>query len=194
VLESTSKFDVLRESCKRLPHGTRGRYVAGCKCMRCRAANSRYNTERERERKDGDVRHIVPADRAQAHLLKLSKLGIGRRAVAAASDISGSILLQIRSGRRKNIRASTERRILSVDSKAVSGGALIPAAPTWRLLNKLLERGYTKAQLAIWMGFKTPALQIKRDVITAETAVKVERLYRLIEAGKLRRGERAEVA
>ena len=29
------------------PHGTRLKYMGGCKCMLCRAANSRYETERK---------------------------------------------------------------------------------------------------------------------------------------------------
>ena len=47
------------------PHGTRARYSAGCKCMFCRAANSRYKVARALERKNGNANPIVSAERAR---------------------------------------------------------------------------------------------------------------------------------
>ena len=55
------------------PHGTRLKYMGGCKCMLCRAANSRYETERAVARKNGDWNGIVDARAARRHILKLSK-------------------------------------------------------------------------------------------------------------------------
>ena len=43
------------------PHGTRHRYLSGCKCVPCRAANSRYSTERAAAQRAGDWRGFVPA-------------------------------------------------------------------------------------------------------------------------------------
>lgn len=36
------------------PHGVRLRYMAGCRCLKCRMANSNYETMRARARKAGD--------------------------------------------------------------------------------------------------------------------------------------------
>ncbi len=183
-------FGALRERCTDKPHGTRARYVAGCKCVPCRAANSRYNTEREAAKKAGDYRGIVSADRARRHLLKLSKQGVGYKAVADACGSSHTIVGNVAWGYRKQIRASTERAILSVDAQALADGARVPAGPTWRIINTLVAEGYSKAQLARWLGHKVPALQMRRDWVIARTASKVERLARLIEAGKMQRPER----
>jgi hypothetical protein len=160
------------------PHGTRLRYLAGCRCMLCRAANSRYECERAAARRRGRGNGIVDASRARAHLLRLSRAGVGRDAVRHASDVSRTVLQGIAAGRKTMIRAETERRILAVDASARADGSLVPAGRTWQRIDELLEEGYTKAFIARALGAKTPALQVRRDRILARTAVKVERLYR----------------
>lgn len=160
------------------PHGTRLRYISGCRCVPCRAANSRYESERLAARKRGEWNGIVCADRARAHLLALSRAGVGRRAVAAASGVALTIIHEVRAGRRPQIRAMTERRLLAVDGQALSDGAKVPAGPTWRRVRQLLAEGYTKAFLARELGAQRPALQLGRRRVLAVTAVRVERLHR----------------
>ena len=101
---------VLRE---RHPHGTRVRYMTGCKCMLCRAANSRYESDRAVARKNGDWNGIVPATMARCHLLKLSRRGIGRRLIAEACGVSQSTLAAIKARRKTNIQARTSPRHFS---------------------------------------------------------------------------------
>ena len=160
------------------PHGSRLRYMAGCHCVECRKANSAYENERQKARRQGDWNGIVSAEKARRHILKLSKIGVGRKAVAAASDISETIIAEIRSGAKKNIRARTERLILAVTKEMASDRALVSAKETWRLIEKLLEEGYTITQLAHRLGYKKPVLQIGKDRITARTADRIKQLYR----------------
>jgi hypothetical protein len=161
-------------------HGTRLKYMAGCKCLPCRAANSRYECERAKARLAGDWNGLVPALAARRHLLRLSKQGVGRRAVAAACDVSLTIVASIRSGTRTQIRKRTQDRILGVTRLAVSDAALVPANETWRQINALLEEGFTKAELARRLGFRTPALQVGKGKILARTAARVDRLFRML--------------
>jgi hypothetical protein len=181
------RFAAIQAASARKPHGTRARYVSGCKCMHCRAANSNYNTERTRLRAGGDTRDIVPAKAARQHVRHLSTRGVGYKAVADAARVAPSIVLQIRSGTRKQIRQNTERQILAVDESVRGDKALVSAAPAWAKINDLLERGYTRGQIAVWLGCKNRALQLKRDMITARSAMRVERMCALLNAGKLRR-------
>jgi len=189
MTQRSARIAALIESCAIKPHGWRARYMAGCRCLPCRAAHARYNTECERRVKGGITNKIVPANRAREHLLQLSKLGVGRRAVRAATDVAESILHQIAKGRRLQIREETERRILAVDESARADHSLVDAAPTWKLLDELLARGYSRTQIARWLGSKskTPALQLSRGKILARQAVRVQRLYRKVQAGLLRR-------
>lgn len=163
-------------------HGDRLRYMAGCRCIECRRANTAYERERQKARKNGDWNGIVSAKNARAHLLKLSKQGIGRRAVQAVTDISDTVLSAIRSGAKKQVRARTERKILAVTKDMASDNALTSAVGTWKLINKLLEKGFTKTLLAYSLGYKTHALQIGKTQVTVRNAYEVRRLYEKLEA------------
>jgi hypothetical protein len=208
---------------ERYAHGTRSRYVTGCRCDACREANRLYYHERQakaraaalelavapvaagrlcpgiegepckkgvRLRKDSiggicsDCRvrltwnGLVPAARAREHLLKLSEAGVGRRAVEAASDIASSILSDVFTGKAAHIRRDTERRILQVDELALADHSLVPARPTLKRIRELVRLGYTRGELAQRLGYVNAALQLKRGLITARNAHRVERLHR----------------
>lgn len=160
------------------PHGERMRYMAGCRCDACRAANSRYESERSRARQSGDWNGIVPAAAARAHILRLRRCNVGRRAIAAATDIGETIVHEIATGKRRRIRARTERRILAVSSVARFDRSLVSAGRTWQLVRELLHEEYTEAFLAQRLGFATARLQFGRERVTARTAYRVERLHR----------------
>lgn len=161
----------------RHPHGVRVRYMAGCRCLKCRMANSNYETERARARKAGDWNGIVDATPARQHIRKLSRQGVGYKLVAEAADLPTSIVFGIRTGDRPRARARTVRKILEVSTACRGDSTLISAKPTWRRIEILLEEGYTKAALAKMLGYDRPALQIGRERVTVRNAAKVERLY-----------------
>lgn len=169
----------------RHPHGSRVRYMTGCRCVPCRAANSRYESERLVARKNGDWNGLVLADRARAHLLLLSRRGIGRHLVADCSGVSQSMLAAIKSRRKTSIRARTERRILSVSEEARGAKTLVGAGPVWAQINRLLREGFSKKEIARRLGSKAknPALQLRPDVVTALNAMRVEKLHAAVMAG-----------
>lgn len=158
-------------------HGDRLRYIAGCRCDACRRANSAYENERQRARKSGDWNGIVSADAARKHMLKLSRHGVGRRAIGAATDIADTVLSDIRRGVKHRIRARTERLILAVTLAIASDHALQSAAPTHALIAELIEEGYTERFLAQRLGYAHPYLQFG-ELITVRNAARVERLHR----------------
>jgi hypothetical protein len=180
LLEMHTRLDRLAP---RKPHGTRVRYLGGCRCLPCRAANSRYSAERDRLNREGQGNPIVPADRARAHILQLSRQGVGYKAVASTAGVNKGIVLGIRTGTRTNLRKQSEARILAVDAQCLSDAAVVPAAPTWSLIRELLDEGFTKQELARRLGYTSPQLQFKRDTITARNASRVERFYRQIMRG-----------
>ena len=92
-------------------------------------------------------------------------------------------------GGKRFLRVPTEAAILSVHREALADRALVPAGPTWEKIKRLLDDGYTKTQIAKWLGSraKTPALQLRQDFITAKSASAVDRLCRKLDAGLLRR-------
>jgi hypothetical protein len=165
------------ELAKDRPCGDRLRYVAGCRCDDCRAANAAYERERIKARAAGDWNGLVPAEKARAHIRKLSRQGVGRRAIGAASDVGDTTLSKIRSGRKLQIRARTERAILAVTRAMASDHSLVSAARTWQRIDLLIDEGYTEAFLAKELGYTNPYLQLGRDQVTVRNAYEVERLY-----------------
>lgn len=161
-----------------IAHGRRARYVAGCRCELCRAANRNYARKRGRAQREGDWNGLVDAARARAHLVSLSRRGVGRRAVAAATDVSQTVILDIRTGKKTRIRARTERKILGVTTAARSDRGLVKPGRTFRLIEQLQEEGFSKAELARRLGYKAPALQFTRHRMTVRNVAAVERLYR----------------
>lgn len=158
-------------------HGDRLRYMSGCRCGECRAANSRYERVRQKARKAGDWNGIVPSDKARAHIRKLARQGVGRRSISAAADVPDSIVFAIRAGKKPHIRARTERKILAVTPAMRGDRSLVPAGPLWRRIGLLLEEGYTKTQLAKMLGYAA-ALQFNKRRVTARSDADVAALYR----------------
>lgn len=169
------------------PCGDRLRYIAGCRCSECRRANTAYEKARAAARKAGDWNGIVDAARARAHLAALSMQGVGRRTVCDVSGVADSVLTEIIAGRKTRIRARTERAIVAVTTQAAADRALVSATETWCLIDELVNHGYTKTELATALGYKTRALQFKRQHVTVRSAFEVRKLYdrlKLIDARK----------
>lgn len=169
-----------RELAKNYEHGTRMKYMGGCRCLPCRGANSQYETDRMKEvRESGRRTGVVCAREARDHLAWLSYNGVGLRSVHEASGVSLTVLREISMGRKTRIFGKTEHRILEVDLGAMAAGAIVSSYSTWKLIDRLLEEGFTKTYLARRLGStsKTPALQIGKEKVLESTRVAVERLY-----------------
>jgi hypothetical protein len=165
------------------PHGVRARYTSGCRYADCRRANAAYQSGRARALVYGRANPIVDASPVRAHLQQLRAQGLGRDAVAAASDVRATTVGDLAAGKKKRIRKATADRLLAVTAAAIADGALVDAGPTWKLIRKLLREGFTRGELAQRLGAKTPALQLRRRRVLASTAQKVARFYSTIMAG-----------
>jgi hypothetical protein len=159
-------------------HGTRMRYRGGCRCDDCRRGNAEYERQRMVARASGDWNGLVSADRARAHLRGLSKQGVGRRAVAAATDVAVSVIADIRRGVKTTIRARTERKILAVTPAVASDGARVRATATWRAIRDLLDEGYTRKDIARRLGYRSDSLQLGRRFVTVRNAYLVAKAHR----------------
>jgi len=184
------KWAAIRDAASRSPHGTNARYSSGCRCEPCRLARSQYLSDTKWRLSRGHGRS-VSTERARRHILELSRRGMGYLAVAEAASVNHGIVWGIRQGVRKRARWATVERILRVDLSCARAGTRVPAGPTWRILNELIDRGFSKRQIAIWMGFrgKGSSLQLRHDLVTAENAARVRKVKSLLDAGKLRRGD-----
>lgn len=161
------------------PHGTRIRYVGGCRCLPCRCANARYATERAHAIKAGDTRELVDATPARRHLEMLSRRGVGYKTVADSARLARSSVAKIKYRKRLRIRASTLRALLAVTPALLPDSALVSGAGTRRRIAALVDEGFSKAFLARELGYGSPALQMAaRELVTVRTRARVAALYR----------------
>lgn len=168
----------IAELAARKPHGTRLRYKAGCKCLKCRMANSNYETTRARARKAGDWNGIVDAGEARTHILKLGRRGVGYKQVARAAGVGKTTLLEVRTGRKRRIRARSARAILQVTKDMKAPHAYTAAHRLWRRIHALLEEGFTRSDLARLLGYRRCGLQFNRRVVTVANDRAVALLHR----------------
>jgi hypothetical protein len=154
--------------------------MGGCKCMLCRAANSRYETGRDALRRAGLSNGVVSADRTRAELRRLSRRGIGYKTAAMNAGVSRTNLAKVLFGGRLHVRAMTEKRVLELGGQRVADHALIRAGQSWRRLRWLINQGFSKTEIARRLGQRAhpPALQIGRTQITGRNARKIEQLWR----------------
>ena len=167
----------IKELGARRPHGTRLRYMSGCKCFKCRMANSTYEHERSKARAAGESDHIISAREVIAHIRELSRQGVGYKQVAAAASLARSTVAKLLNGKRSRIRAQAARRILAVTVIARADGVTVSAKGLWMRINRLLEEGYTKKYLAQRLG-RGVAIQFNKHRVTVRTDADVRRLYR----------------
>jgi hypothetical protein len=133
--------------------------------------------------------HKIPATETRKHILKLSRRGIGVGTIADCAGVSATVVGLVRCGVKRIIYNTTAERVLAVDETAQQNKQIVSARESHHILNTLVEYGYTKRQLAIWMGYSGPNPRFPyRDKITAKTALRVTKLVRLLEDGKLKRG------
>lgn len=165
-------------------HGTRSRYVHGCRCDSCRLANRLY--AREINRHHARVSYgleepresiLIDATETRDHLAWLRTQGVGRRTISKVSGVGQTTIQEIISGRRREIHPRTADRLLAVNRTAQPPKTLIPAEPTVALLDDLIGLGFTQARIALELGNKNPALQINRKRVTLQTARKVEEVW-----------------
>lgn len=169
---------IQRVMAKEYPHATRARYVAQrCRCDECRAANAAYWRGRYQARKAGDWNGLVDATPAREHIRKLSRAGVGYMMVADAAKTAVSVIQDIKSGARTRARARTVRRILAVSIDCRGDGTQVSAASTWRRIEKLVEEGFRKRDLARLLGYECEQLQFGKTRVTVRTRARIERLF-----------------
>lgn len=133
----------------------------------------------------GKCRHLlvwnglVDAHRTKEHLKRLSHAGVGYKTVADAACVSATVLADVMTGRKKKIRAKTERAVLEVDEEARADHSLVDAKPIWAMITRLKkEHGFTKAEISKRIGQDGRALQLGKSKMTARNAMKIVKLLR----------------
>lgn len=181
----------VQELAKGKPHGHKMRYVAGCRCRRCKRGNREYENKIRENRRVYGPNDLVAVDRVRQFLQEMQRIGIGyitiARHVGVGKTALGEILWAGKSS-RNYIRRRTEAKVLgyrpSLDTMPLNLN--VAAEETIRKLCQLVRWGYPKALInRDGLGHKNSGLQIGRGTspsVTVKTAIKIRDFYEAIEA------------
>lgn len=123
---------------------------------------------------------MIPLTQALRYVAELRAAGVGLKTIARRSGVSHSLLVSMIKGKIKRSRRDTVDAILAV-LPTPPDGTNIDGAETWRLIEDLLSRGWTRMWIAQKLGAARPSLQIKRHAVTVETARRVRELHARLE-------------
>jgi hypothetical protein len=151
-----------------------------CRCAECKEANRLYYHENKKRTEEEGKNRIVDAGPAREHILWLSTLGIGYRQVAEAALVGVTVVAEVKAGRKSKIRERSLKRILGVGEDARADQSYVPAKSTHALVQKLVSKGYSRAELARRLGYRSPSLQLKEGRVTLRKAHKVQKMYNSI--------------
>jgi hypothetical protein len=172
-------------------HGTRARYVngpdendqddKGCRCPRCRKANTDEANKVYREKAYGHWRPFTDAEPVREHLKVLSSHGIKAKRVAQLSGVSSPNVVRIFEGRARRVRKETAEAILAVQPSMdlLTDRARIDGTGTRRRLQALIAVGWSRAKLAEHVGIHRTSLclVLLGEGVRADTARKVVAAY-----------------
>lgn len=174
---------------KRRPHGHMMKYLAGCRCARCRRANCEYKERLAENRRLYGPNDLVPATKVRRLLAEMRKLGIGYKTVARHTRVSKTGLSEIWYRKKFKVRRRTEKKILafkpSLDTMPAT--LCIPAEETIAKLRQLILWGYPKSLInREAIGGEAGALQVhalegKTPHVQVRTARKVRDFFLHIE-------------
>lgn len=106
---------------------SRGRYIQGCRCLACTAANNAYWHKREKDKakEAWGVKepYFMDAEPVRLHLLNLISQGYTKRGIATDYDINRAVIHNLlvshhRTGKPiKRIKTETGKRILEIGTR-----------------------------------------------------------------------------
>lgn len=169
----------LHRSASERPHGTRAKYMAGCSCLPCRAANANYISARKMALAQGRGNDLISPYHAREHVLALQKRGLGTRRIAQVAGLDRSTIQKVLRN-AEQIRRQVSDQIRAV-TYSPADGARVAAEKTHRRIAVLVEEGYSKRALARRIGLAHPvSLRLGDQRVTRHTELRVAQLYRTL--------------
>jgi len=166
-----------------IEHGTRKRYCQSkCRCVLCRAANAAYYHKRKKWVRGLAEPPLADAEEVTRHLRGLRSKGIGERTVEEITGLARSSIHKILTGETRRVKPETALVILGLDADDLDrlpAGLLISAKPTWKRIERMMDKGWSRTRIARALGYKGREIQLDRKRVSVENARRVRDLYAL---------------
>lgn len=184
--------------CTKHAAGNRSCYVVHrCRCAECRAASTRYESERARRKVYEDTTPGVPSsfvsgDVVRAHLRTLMEAGMGWKRIAGAAGVKSSTVYPILYGKhlgqpdhpehrppRVRVTRAVADAILAVELD-LADGVPVDQTGTARRVQALVARGWSGSRIAGRLGVERSnftAVMNGTHLVTVATREAVRALY-----------------
>jgi len=170
-------------------HGHKMRYMAGCRCWRCRAGNAAYEQKMNENRRLHGPNDLAPTDRVRQHLRYLQRFGMGHKTVAKHAGVGKTVLAKILWYGKKQMRRRSEARVLAVHPTldTLPRNVKVPAVETIAKIQGLIRWGYPKSLInRDGLGLESVGMQVhslkgKTLVVTVKTAVRIRDFFAKVE-------------
>jgi hypothetical protein len=170
-------------------HGHKMRYMAGCRCWRCRAANAAYEHKLEQNRLLYGPNDLVPTDPVRRHLRHLQQFGMGHKTVAKHARLGKTVLAEILWYGKQRMRRRAAARVLAVQPTldTLPRNVKIQATETVAKIRQLVCWGYPKSLInRDGLGLHSVGLQVhalcgKTGTVAVKTAVKIRDFFTKVE-------------
>jgi hypothetical protein len=162
-------------------HGHKMRYLAGCRCAKCRKGNALYEAAMQRDREKFGPNDIVSTAPVRKHLIYLQGWGIGFKTAAKHSGVGKTALGRIVWGGKKWMRRRNAKKVLalkpSLDNMPMQ--TQIDSTETVAKIRQMVKWGIPRGAIATdCLGSASRGLQVaafhgKRSTVMVKTARKV---------------------
>ena len=185
-----SDLPLASELAKGKPHGHKMRFMAGCRCRRCRAGNAAYEQKLKKNRELYGVNDLVGTERVYQHLKYLQGFGMGHKTVAKHADVGKTVLADILWCGKKQMRRRSESRVLAVRPTLdiLPRNVKIPATETLTKLRQLISWGYPKSLVnrdgleRVSIGMQVSSLKGKTSTVAVKTALRIRDFFSQVAA------------
>jgi hypothetical protein len=134
------------------PHGSRARYIRGCRCTPCKRANAAYEAKRVL-----GYTSLVDATPTREHIVVLREAGVGLSRITQLTGIARQTIQAILRGRpergnrpAQQVKRDTAERILALDpvNPDLAAGTPVDATGARRRIQALVCAGWSFPLLA----------------------------------------------
>lgn len=170
------------------PHGHKMRYMAGCRCAKCRRGNAEYKRKMNEDRKKFGPNDLVPADAVRAHVCWLRSFGMGPKTIGKVAGVAKTSLREILYDGRSHMRRRSANRVLAVQPTLdnLPRTAKVQASDTLHKIKQLVNWGVPQLVIARDAlrnsnPLQIPALKGRTETVCVKTAIAIRDYFHRVQ-------------
>lgn len=174
-----SSLPTVKKLGRKHPHGHFMRYLAGCKCSKCKQGRRDYDKELAKRRELFGPNDLVSTDKVKTHLHWLQTFGIGHLTISKITGVGKTSMAEILWYAKTHMRRRAANAILAVrpNLDTFPKNIKIPGTETIEKIKQLMKWGIPRRNIDRDglgnHGFALQATKRKSGLVTVRTALSI---------------------